>query len=249
MKLLVLIPGFGDPHWDTKVDILRKNVATVKKYFDDYIFRIIQYTHDKNLPADILDDRRIEVIYDKGILGRNLYVHATPDVVSSYNADMVMLLLDDVELAEGFDWERVITLKKAMDLDIVSPALVSPDMTVWNFMVKSADPNVVAAEMTRVELFCYLMTPEIYKKYFEFVDPENPWMWAMDFMLHTHMRLRAGVVHTDCMIHHFWRKQDTHDPDHCPRKDAERFMIKYNTSWAELHVPPSILRVAKLNAN
>lgn len=246
MKLVVLIPGFGDPHWDKKVHILRKNVATVHKYFDEYVFRIIQYTHDKELPEDIMEHPHVEIIRDKGILGRNLHVHATPDIVDAYNTDFVMILLDDVELADNFDWERVILLKNAMELDIVSPALTSPDMTVWNFMVKSMNPDILATEMTRVELFCYLMTPETYKKYYQFIDPDNPWMWGMDFMLHSHMKLRAGLVHTDCMIHHFWRKQDTHDPKHCPRKDSERFLKLHNTSWDELHALPSVLRIAAL---
>lgn len=242
MRLLVLIPGFGDPHWDAKVDILRKNIATVAAYFDDYTFKIIQYTADKTLPADILENPRIDVVHDKGVLGRNLCVHATPAYVETQAADYVVLLLDDVELQAPFDWQELISLKSVLSLDIISPVLPSPRMTPWNFMVQNTD--WVAAEMTRCELFCYLMTPETYKRYYEYLDINNPWMWGMDFMLSSHMKLRVGVAHRIRMIHYFSRA--TYDPGNDPRVDAEAYLKKHNTSWDELHAIPSILRLIQL---
>lgn len=245
MKLCVIIPGFGDPHWDVKIEILRKNIATVSSFFQEYEFRIVQYTHDKDLPDDILDNPNILIIKDKGILGRNIHVHASPDSLPS-DCDYVMILLDDVELLQPFDWDHMILVQKELELDIVSPALPDQSMTVWNWMLPSHDPSMIATVMTRLELFCYFMTPSAYATYYSFIDPENPWMWGMDFMVYTHMKLRCGLLHHITMAHQFVRTNDTHDPNHCPRKDSEKYLAKHKTTWHELHALPTVLQYATL---
>lgn len=244
MKLLVIVPGFGESNWDAKVEILRKNIDTVRGFFTEYTFRIVQYTLEKDLPADILSDANIEVIKDTGILGRNLHVHAPPSYVDDQKPDYVMLILDDVELQAPFDWQQVLGLSQAMNLDVASPVLTSRSMTVWNFMTRVSDPNVIAAIMTRCELFCYIMKPSAYAKYYSFVDPMNPWMWGMDFMLHTHMNLRVGLLQNVCMIHHFWRTSPTHDPKHDPSKDQQTYLEKYSVNWNELQQLPSVIEIA-----
>lgn len=241
MKLFVIIPGFGEGNWDAKVDILRKNVATVEAFFDDYTFRIVQYTMDKELPPDIVNNPKINIVKDVGILGRNLYVHAHPNTVS---ADYIMLILDDVELQAPFPWKHVIDVASALNLDIASPVLTSKSMTVWNFMTRMQDSHIIASVMSRCELFCYIMTPRAYEKYYAFTDPMNPWMWGMDFMLHSHMNLRVGLIQNAYMKHHFWRTSPTHDPKHDPSKDLHQYLAKYDIIWDELHKMPSILEIA-----
>lgn len=248
MKLLVIVPGFGDPHWDTKVDILRKNIASVSAHFHDYAFHIIQYTQGKQLPNDILANPNITVIHDKGILGRNIHVHAPPSILDTHNPDYVMILLDDIELETPFDWEHMLIMQKELDLDISSPVLTNSKMSYWPFMIHNNDPALMAQITTRCELFCYLMTPVAYRIYYKFCDPENPWMWGMDFMLNSHMGMRVGILNRVRMMHHFWRTEDTNDPNHCPRKDCDIYLAKHNTSWEELHALPTTLQIAVARA-
>ncbi len=249
MKLLVIIPGFGNPHWDTKVDILRKNIASVSAYFQEYAFHIIQYTQDKQLPEDILTNPNIHVVHDKGILGRNIHVHAPPSILDTHQPDYVMILLDDLELEAPVDWEHVLTMQKELDLDILSPVLTERRMSYWPFMIHYDDPALVAQITTRCELFCYFMKPDAYKTYYTFCDPQNPWMWGMDFMIVSHMKLRVGILNRVRMLHHFWRTEDTNDPNHCPRKDCDAYLAKYGTSWDELHALPTTLQIAVARAS
>lgn len=245
MKLFALIPGFGNPNWDVKVEILRKNVATVSTNspFSDYLFYIIQYTEDQRLPQDLLDNPRIHVVHDRGILAKNIHKHASPDVISNFNPDYVMILLDDIELSEPFDWDHMINAQKQLNLDVVSPVLERRNMSYWPFMIKVDNPQLVGHVTTRCELFCYFMTPQAYETYYKFCDPKNPWMWGMDFILHTHMQLRVGILNRVVMKHYFWRSESTNDPNHCPRKDGEAYLAKHATSWDQLHALPTVLQI------
>lgn len=246
MKLLVIVPGFGESHWDEKVEILRKNIDSVRGFFDEYTFRIVQYTQNKDLPIDILQNEHIDVIKDVGILGRNIHVHAPPSYVHSERPDYVMLILDDVELKAPFDWNQVFTISKALDLDIASPVLTSKSMTVWNFMTRVEDPMTIATIMRRCEFFCYIMTPRAYETYYSFVDPMNPWMWGMDFLLYSHMHLRVGLLQNVYMLHHFWRTAPTHDPNHDPAKDLTKYLDKYGLLWDDLQKESSYLQTASI---
>lgn len=243
MKLFVLVPGFGDPHWDAKVNILRRNVATVASYFQEYVFCIIQYTQNKHLPEDLLEDPHIEVVYDQGILAKNIHTHAPPQRVDRHNPDYVMILLDDVELQTPYDWAHMIALQKQYELDIVSPSLTTSGMSYWNFMVQIKNPSIVATLMTRCELFCYLMTPDAYDTYYDFCDPNNPWTWGMDFILKSHMNLRVAIAHRLGMMHFYSQSTYTNVSKPSPQEDAEKYLAKHNTSWAELYKLPTIYEV------
>jgi hypothetical protein len=240
MKLAVLVPGFGDPHWDHKVQILRNNIRTVGSFHWDVTWYVCQYNLDSTLPDDITSMPNIKVIKDKGILGQNIHKHMSPEQIGEY--DYVLIMLDDVELVQPVNWQYVLQIKEKTTMDIVSPCLTDKAMSVWNFMIHDkAHPHIHLKCMTRCELFCYLMDGPSYKKYYQHVDPENPWMWGMDFILKSHMGLNVGIMNHVQMKHHYWRTKDTHDPKHDPRTDSDKYLAKYGTQWAELYRLPSEL--------
>lgn len=243
-KIAVVIPGFGDPHWDHKIQILRNNLDTIRQGPWSVDVFISQYDFNHEFPKDILYDTSIHITKEKGILGRNLYYHAPPSNLQDYK--YVILLLDDVELVAPLDWDSVLSLKEVCKMDMVSPCLVDPRMSVWNFMIH-VPSDIVLKEMTVCELFCYFMDIDTYKRYFEFVDPENPWMWGMDFMLKTHMNLRVGILNQVQMIHHYWRVTDTVDPKYNPRTDSEKYLTKYETNWEQLKSIPTTLGLYRIS--
>ena len=230
--VLIILPGFGDPYWDDKIAILRKNLEVFNSYNWDYTIQIQHYSLDKQFPPEIKNNPRIKIISEKGILARNIHVHASVNKVKKY--DYIMLLLDDVELVSPIDWGNIIATMKSHDLDVVSPCFPS-QMSYWDFMVHDpSDPQLMLRVVSKCELFCYLMTLDAYKRYFEFIDPMNPWMWGMDFMLRSHMKLNVGILNQVFMIHHYPRLQDTHDAAHDPRKDLMIYLEKYGINWDEL---------------
>jgi hypothetical protein len=132
----------------------------------------------------------------------------TPEYIQSKGYTHVMLLLDDILLDKlTMCFENVKKLQEAAKLDIVSPALKEERMSYWNYMATphGRDPRVnkdpILRIMNRCELFCYLMTPNAYQRYYQFIHPSNPWLWGMDLMLRTHMEFRVGIIHPMKMMH------------------------------------------------
>lgn len=238
-SLWVIIPGFGERYWDQKVQILRQNIATLKKG-DVWNLRmtICQYTLDRVLPQDISSLPWITVQKEKGILFQNIHKHCAPNPQNA--SDFVIILLDDVILhPDTTDWNTLLHFHEVLKTDILSPCLQDRSMSFWEFMVRKDDPKLVAQCVTRCELFCYLMTYTAYCKYFEYVDPQNPWGWGMDFLLHTHMNLSTALVNTWVMSHLYPRPKD--DTDLKARTDSEIYLEKHNTNWHERNQIPCVL--------
>jgi hypothetical protein len=239
MKLNVVIPGFGDPHWNHKLEILEKNRNIVESFNWDVQWHIIQYTVDdpsKTIPPKA----NMRVVQSKGILASNINRHMSPSQIGE--SDYVMILLDDVELVKPINWQYVLDLMDVAGADIASPSLPNRSMSPWDFMISRLDDtNLHGQVATRCELFCYLMSYDNYKKYYNFVDPENPWMWGMDFMLLSHMTLKPLIMNKVHMIHHYWRPPNQYTNDHLPYDDSVKYLNKHNVTWDELKALPSII--------
>ncbi len=236
-SLWVILPGFGERHWDEKVQFLRHNISVLQKQnVWDLRMTICQYTIDRDLPNDITQLPWVHIQKEKGILFENICKHCAP----SNPTDFVMILLDDVILHDDTtDWNFLLHLQKQFHLDILSPSLQNRSMSFWEFMTYQHDPRLVARCVTRCELFCYLMTFPAYCKYFEFADPLNPWGWGMDFLLYTHMQLKSALVNPWIMSHMYPRPKD--DTDLKARKDSEVYLEKHNTNWHERNQIPCVL--------
>lgn len=242
-RLLVVIPGFGNPDWDKKVDILFKNMSTLEiawLWKVDYI--ICQYTshQQRQLPEEIRTRPNVNVIDCSGddtpVLGNNLLRYVKPEEVYAKEYTHVMILLDDILLEKhSARWNDMVKLQKAANLDIVSPALKKEDMSFWKYMATphARDPRVqkdpVLRIMNRCELFCYLMTPAAYEKYYQFLHPCNPWLWGTDMMLRTHMDLRVGIFQPMKMSH----EPTAHKPER--QKEREKEMHTYLSMHSVTH--------------
>jgi hypothetical protein len=227
-KLLVILPGFGEPHWNKKLDVLRTNMAILEQpWIWDVDYIICQYTplSEKQLPSFISSRPNVRVIECiKGILGNNLLDYVHPDSVEGY--DYVMLLLDDVILEkQTISWQTMTTMMEKLNLHIGSPVLKDRNMSYWEYMSippnQVPDKKLVVRMMRRCELFCYLMTKEAYRTYYAHLHKENPWIWGLDMILQSHLGMRVGMFQQMKMNHLF----TNHTPESLTHRAEE--MKKY----------------------
>lgn len=235
--MLVVVPGFGEPNLAHKCEILRRNLVNIAGTgaagLDAGVrFLVCCYAPEGRavVPSDLLQDPRITWVFERGIIGQFIVRHAHPSTLAE--GEDVLIILDDVELAGPVHWDTLRALKDAAGANIVSPTLTFRKMSHWAFMMH--EPEHLGRLQNVCELFCYFMDYDSYKRYFEYVDADNPWMWGTDFLLNHRIGLKALMLNTWHMHHHYWRTTDSNDPAHNPRTDCERYLQKYGTNWDEL---------------
>ena len=179
MRVLWVIPGFGEPHVDAKRAILEKNNRMVGAGIHLEI-----YKYDEDHP---------------GIVGQFLKRHVHPHRVFGY--DMVMVSLDDVELQGEVPWE---TIKGALDggWDLLTPSMTEDSYTVFPHMYQSRVPHEISSTSVP-EFFCYFMKPKAYATWWGYLRDYNPWMWGMDLTTVSTMGLKAGILKHYTMRHYF----------------------------------------------
>ena len=164
-SLFVIIPGFGPPHVDDKLQILRRNVARIMKHpWSKVTFHVCCFvteteptnssptaprlTRDPGdtqlaaairrgmVDAGVKQKLEVSVHRESGIVGEFLVRHATPKNIAGY--DMVLAILDDAELNEDWDWEIALRAVDELQLDCLSPSLVRPPHPGcygWKYMI------------------------------------------------------------------------------------------------------------------
>ena len=241
-SLYVLISGFGLPHWDHKVDILKNNL---EKIYDSKIWKkvhvcVCQYSDPRlyQLPKECIDQYSIEVIYEKGIVGEFIHRYASPSRISGY--DYILCLLDDIELLQ-VQWEPLIRYVKDIDFDLLSPSLSLDSQYQYRYMLHEPY-NLSTIKVTPCcEYFCIFANVQNFKKYYDHVDPKNPWMWGLDLILKKHLGLKVGVVNTMVMKH--WYKNECYQdrPDVPPMKGYDELIAKYGETKETLAEQAAIL--------
>lgn len=240
--LYVLISGFGLPHWDHKVEILKNNL---EKIHDSKVWKkvqvcICQYSDPTlyQLPKELMDLYSIEIIYEKGIVGEFIHRYASPDCIANY--DYILCLLDDIELQQ-INWNPMIHYVKALEFDLLSPALSSDSKYQYTYMLQEPY-NLATIKVTACcEYFCIFANTRNFKKYYEHVDPNNPWMWGLDLILTKHLGLKVGVVNTMVMKH--WYKNECYQdrPDISPMIGYDAIVAKFGETKEALAEQKAVL--------
>jgi hypothetical protein len=204
-SLYVIVPGFGEPHWDHKVSILQKNCLKLTRNFSSKNIRITvcQYTLDKEIPIEIVQQFNLHIIKEKGIVGNFIKRHATPEQVSNYS--YVMIVLDDVEISDNFSFPCIEEYFTDLGLDLVSPSLTKESPSGYlgpsPIHTNSDEYDVILLELC--ELFLYVFKSSAYSTYYQYVCHDNPWMWGMESMIYKKMGLTIGILNKITMIHHY----------------------------------------------
>jgi len=225
-RLFVLISGFGPPHWEHKLAILKNNLTKITSFpWEKIKITICQYAdpEEYKIPEELLQEYPVSVVYEKGIVGEFIKRHASPEAIRGF--DYVLLLLDDIELIH-MDFAKAIQYQQELLLDIVSPSLTTDSKIQYTYMLQEHRPFDV--KITNVcEYFCMLFPASSYPSYYRHIDLENPWMWALDLILHKHLGLRVGILNHYCMKH--WYKTESYGmcPDIDPLLCFHRYIKRY----------------------
>lgn len=237
LSTLIVIPGFGQPHFQRKCEILENNLRHIEalSQLGPVAVRIFCYA-DVNDPdvSRLLQIQskyaplNVSVTFEKGIIGHFLVRHITPEYLRAGGFHRVVLLLDDVEIERDLDWTYMEKVRAKLGLDIVSPCLARRDMSYWPCMAHMPSGPEVKI-MAMLELFCYYMTARAYERYWSFLDAENPWMWGCDFIIESHMHLRAGLLNRLKMHHYFNSPRSSTMPN--AATDSARYLERLGTTW------------------
>lgn len=222
MSLFVLVAGWGSPHLSKKTAILAENIKRIAAYpWSSVTFRVCVYDSAPEARLDPADVRNAfvssapaefgapkviaEVLYESGAPGDFIRRFARPDDPFVSAADYALLILDDVELQPDTDFAEFIHYQREFGPAIVSPTLTHDSLYVFSHMLQGVAGSIAAAAVTPVcEFFAYFMdTARTLPRYHSFMDPDNPWMWGADLILHRRMRIKTILVNHATMRHHF----------------------------------------------
>lgn len=225
VKLFAIIPGFGAPHVETKLSILKRNLDVLQRYAWSHLqIRICVYD-DTELPAWVTHHPCVQVVREPGIVGDFLIRHATPDDVDAY--DYVFMLLDDILLSTDFPWHHIIVWKRDFGFNIMSPTLTSDSKYVYRYMLQDSESACTLRSVRVCEFFCYFMDASSYKRYYQHLDTNNPWMWGLDLIIDKHMNLSVGLMNWVTMKHFFHGDSYAMHPDKSPCDGYNHVLKKY----------------------
>jgi hypothetical protein len=184
-KLLVIIPGLGNPHFDTKIQILLNNITTLRKshiHISLYIF-LYSEEHLKELQEKLQNIQiDINIICKPGVIGQFIYNDISNTLVKNY--DYILFILDDIELDKRYNINDCINLYKTYNMDILSFPLTSGSNTAHDFMLQKQDFKNNILEVNFIEFFSYFMNPETFYRYKKFFNKDTCWLWGIDYTLY-----------------------------------------------------------------
>ncbi len=211
-KLLIVIPGFGPGHIEEKRNFLRNNIKIIRNTFDGEIQLIIFNYSDK---AENFSYPYVNVYekMTKGVVCQFMYKYITPKFVDKYNFDYVLFLLDDIELPQNFNINEVIYNYNEHQLDIISPCLTTDSQISHDIMVtkNKKDYNNKILITNFLEFFCYFMSKNNYKKYYELLNKKCAWLWGIDYLVYHHLKFKLGLLNDCKMKHHY--KGESYNPN------------------------------------
>lgn len=242
-SLFVIVPGFGKPFTEHKVQILQSNIAHLRKFeWANLAIRVCVYDWHvfKHLPEDMQNDRQITWIVAPGIVGEYIHKYARPEDVNGF--DFVMPILDDVELHDDVDFSKILTYNSLFNFDVYSPALSLHSQRQFDYLVTKPNMPPSLFVLSACEAFCYFMPAAAYVKYYTHIEPcHNPWLWGMDMCLLKCLGLKAVMINHMRMTHHYKNTGYLLRPDKDPTDGYKLVAQKYNITFEQLATQQAIL--------
>jgi hypothetical protein len=193
-KILLIIPGIGNPNFELKEKILYNNIKILEDTTDKKIdIKVFNYSNN-------VFSSDLEIIKEPNIIGQYLYNDLPPSVIDPY--EYVVILLDDIEIVKGFNLDNIIHILKELSLDIISPSLTFNSEYSWGFMLERNEYKDKLRIVNFCECFCYIMTKDAYNKYYNILDNETYWLWGIDMILYN-LGFKLGIYNEYKIHHHF----------------------------------------------
>ena len=268
-SIFIMIPGFGQPHREHKLEILKNNLEVISLLYFTHIFQKVYLTvclYDEDEDAlDIL--QRVQTMFREfqcrfpkffefdtlcspGIVGQFMLRHASPDVLIQRHPLIAycMILLDDVELNANEwtsdTWRRIFYDYHRHGLNILSPTMTSNSKYLFPYMLQRKFPDGIdtLSITSACEMFCYIMSFDTWRRYVSELREEHPLLWGIDLVLTKHLGFRVGMIHYATLIHYY---QSVQDPDSEATMDAfrqmARYLRKFNETQQSLANQPAVL--------
>jgi hypothetical protein len=201
----VFITGFGMPNIEIKLQILQKNLQILAKWKDKYEISLYIYMYSVQFDG-IFDDidfskyiSKAEIILKPGIVGEFIY----NDVSTVYNQyEYVILFLDDIELQDSFDLDKLLMVYNLEQLDILGLPLTIDSPCNYKFMLQQLD-IFNYRETNFVEFFFYFISSKNFPKYLRFYSADIRWCWGIDLALGNY-NMKLGILDL-CPIKHYFK--------------------------------------------
>lgn len=200
MKLLVTIPGIGDNHFQEKKMFLKKNIDIIKRTFSGEVdFLLFNYSDNDFSNFDYLEN--IKIVKKSGIIGQFIFNDLKSDNLKDY--DYVILMLDDIELSDNFNIDKMIKIYNDNSLDILSPSLTKDSkFSHKGFMLENDLFRGYLRIVNFCEYFFYIMNIKSYNKYWNLFDEKTYWLWGIDLCLDK-QEFKMGIFN-DFKIKHYY---------------------------------------------
>jgi hypothetical protein len=226
-KVLVIIPGLGNPHFHTKLEILLNNISTIRNSSVDISIYIFLYSQEhlnelqfalQNIQMDI------NIICKPGVIGQFIYNDISHSLVKKY--DYILFILDDIELDKGYNITDCIYMYKKYNMDILSFPLTSESNTAHSFMLQKEEFKNNILEVNFIEFFSYFMNTETLYRYKKFFNSDTCWLWGIDYTLYKYNFRLFRIEYLP--IKHYFRNSgySGHLPD--PNLELEYIKKNYN---------------------
>lgn len=180
-KLLIIIPGFGGSieHRELKKKLISKNLEILRNTYNGLIDVYI-FCYDNQGTKLNIKDVNIKEICESGIIGQFIYKYIKQSLVEKY--DNLIILLDDIELNNNTNVNKLIELQNKYNADILSPSLTRDSEYSHEFMLQ--DGNNKIRDVNFIELFFYFFNKNSFLKWLGLLDDKSAWLWGIDQSLY-----------------------------------------------------------------
>jgi hypothetical protein len=229
--------GFGDPFIEKKLNILKTNLETIKKVNDHYIvdLYIFVYTIEKQDILNTIQFRNyVSNVYihtERGIVGEFIYKYVSKQ---HQLYDYIVLFLDDIELGDTFDIDKILYIYKNEQLDILGLPLTLDSPANHKFMLSKKDNKFNYRQTNFIELFFYFVSKENFKKYLKLFDKDTRWCWGIDLCLHN-LGFKLGI-YDEYPIRHYFKAKSYNRSLPNAIKEFERVKRKNNIITNKINI-------------
>jgi hypothetical protein len=191
-KILIVITGIGDPHYNEKVNILNNNLKRIIDTNIHYKLKVLVSLYSVNNELNISNPNiKLKIIREQNYIGDFILKYVKPKKKYKY----IILLLDDIELNDTFNLENIINMynntKFPTKYNILSPTLTCDSVYSHEYMrmnntnISNVQGNEYISK--KCEYFFYLMNNKSYNQYYKiFTDNSKyvKYMWGIDNILY-----------------------------------------------------------------
>jgi hypothetical protein len=206
MKFLYYLAAIGNPDFETKIDILTKNLNYIYNDINQNFDVIINcYDVNKDIISFInkikfpfLD--YIYINYQKGKLIELWANNKYHSHISKY--DYILFVLDDIEIV-NMNIKELFRIKNEYSIEFISPRV---EYATWDYMNLYSDNKLGITN--RLEIYCLLFNCDNFLKFLSINDIENPNIWGVDYIM-AHHKIKTAVYYNFNVIHKLQTKSNT----------------------------------------